>query len=152
MRFILSNTQGDAMRWILDFEMHRAMRCDGSSKTHGAMRCDGNCQSKTHGAMRCDLICNFPAWPAWPESCSFLWLRLKTYAFQNPRGDAMRFLCTRDDTMRFRMANHTGRCDAIEFFKRHDAMRYDRFWKLEDTGRCDAMDVRNLKARGDAMR
>ena len=64
----------------------------------------------------------------------------------------MRFVFTRGDAMRFREADHAGRCDAMELFKRHDAMRCDGFQKLEDTGRCDAMDVRNLKARDDAMR
>ena len=73
----------------------------------------------------------------WTEYCSFLWFRLKIHAFQSPRDDAMRFFFTRDDAMRFREANHTGRCDAMDFgFRnaRDDAMR----WKSKNT-RDDAM-------------
>ena len=128
MRWKLKNTRGDAMRWKLP-------------------------EQNTHGAMRCDLICNFPAWPAWPESCSFLWLRLKTYASQSPWGDAMRFFV--HGAIRCDFGRQITWGDAMRLifsFKRHDAMRCDRFWKLEDTGRCNAMDVRNLKARDDAMR
>ena len=49
----------------------------------------------------------------------------------------MRFFFTRDDAMRFREANHTGRCDAMDLgFRnaRDDAMR----WESKNT-RDDAM-------------
>ena len=71
-----------------------------------------------------------------PNSRILVFLQKTT--FQGPRGDAMRFLLTRGDAMRFPDANHTGRCDAMYFSK--------------DTGRCDAMCLGKFKARGDAMR
>ena len=143
----------DAMRCDSFFKTHGAMRCDGfwSSKCTG--RCGAmECKNPRGDAMRWKLpeqntrgdamrlISNFqepgwpawpawpawsawPAWPAWPESCSFLWLRLKTYAFQSPRVDAMRFFLhgaircdfgwqiTQGDAMRFCFSKDTMRCD-----------------------------------------